>query len=156
MAIRAKDDLCAVMLFLNRMHWQRSDGEIAVDAPVEGLEAKIRSKIAGELHLDGTVDGLEVGSLAWVLTKGDFHGAVDRVRRARAGDVVHLDVTIDVTHQEGAVDVAHGNAAFVDGFDFDVNVARDLNLKIHFDNVALEFTVAATVVAIAAERAVDV
>src|SRR5215472_8761501 len=144
------------MLFLNGMHRQTSDREIAVDAPVEGLEAKIRCEIAGELQLDGTVDGLEVGSLAGILPKGDFDRTVDGVRGAGARDVVHLDVAINVTDQEAAIDVAHGNAALVDGLDFDVNVAGDLNLKIHFDNVALEFAVAATVVAVAAERAVDV
>src|SRR5579864_1506839 len=144
------------MLFLNGVHGQSRDGEIAIDAAVESLEAKIRSKIAGELQLDGTVDGLEVRSFARILPEGNFHRAVDRARGAGASDVVHLDVTVDVAHQKAAANVADGNASLTYGFDFNINVARDLNLKIHFDDIALEFAVAAAVVAMAAEGAVDV
>src|SRR5215467_14505126 len=144
------------MLFLNGAHWQSGDREIAVDAAVERLETEISSQALGKLKFDSTIDGLEIGGFAGILPKGNLHWAVDGAGRAGTGDVAHLDIAVDVAHKKISADVAYGNAAFVDGFDFDVNVARDLDLKIHFNDVAFEFAVAAPLVTMAAERAVDV
>ena len=72
------------------------------------------------------------------------------------GNVGHFDVAVDVAHQKISVDVADHDVPFVDSLDFDVDVARNTQLKIHLDDVALEFTMPAPVVAMTAKGTVDV
>src|SRR5438094_8138728 len=77
-------------------------------------------------------------------------------RCPRTGNFLHFDVAIDIAHKKTPIGVAHQNAAFIHSLDFDVDVAGNTELKIHLDDVALEFAPAASVVAIAAERPVHI
>ena len=53
-----------MMLFLNGAHRQGGDGKIAVDAAVEGFEAKISGQARSETKLDVAVDGVKVRAFA--------------------------------------------------------------------------------------------
>src|SRR5437016_13898320 len=145
-----------MMLFLNGAHRQRGDGKIAVDAAVEGLETKIRGQALRETQIHVAVYGAEIGVFARVLTKGNLDRTIHSTRRPGTGDVVHFDVAIDIAHKKTTVDVAHQNAALIHSLDFDVDVAGNAELKIHLDDITLEFAAAASIVAIAAERPVHI
>src|SRR5258708_29986115 len=151
-----KSYLRTMMLFLNGAEWQRGDGKIAVDAAVEGLEAKIRGQALREPQLHVAVHGPEIGIFTRILAKGNLDGTIHSTRRPRTGHVVHFDVAIDIAHKKNPVDVAHQNAALIHSLDFDVDVARNAELKIHLDDITLEFAAAASIVAIAAERPVHI
>src|SRR5258708_27523709 len=151
-----KSYLRTMMLFLNGAHRQRGDGKIAVDAAVEGLEAKIRGQALREPQLHVAVHGPEIGIFTRILAKGNLDGTIHSTRRPRTGHVVHFDVAIDIAHKKNPVDVAHQNASLIHSLDFDVDVARNAELKIHLDDITLEFAAAASIVAIAAERPVHI
>src|SRR5437879_6027913 len=116
-AVCVKNYLRAMMLFLNGAHWQRGDGKIAVDAAVEGLEAKIRGQALRETQIHVAVYGAEIGIFARVLAKGNLDRAIHSTRRPRTGNVVHLYVAIDIAHKKTPVDVAHQNAALIHSLD---------------------------------------
>src|SRR5437016_3832927 len=145
-----------MMLFLNGARRQRGDGKIAVDAAVEGLESKTSGQAWRESQMPVAVYGAEVGLFARVLAKGNLDRAIHSMRRPETCDVVHFDVAIDIAHKKTPVDVAHQYAALIHSLDFDVDVAGNAELKIHLDDVALEFVAAAPIVAIAAERPVHI
>src|SRR5438094_1371713 len=155
-AVRVKNYLRAMMLFLNGAHWQSGNGKIAVDGAVEGLEAKIRGQALRETQLHVAVYGAEIGIFARVLAKGNLDRTIHCTRGPRTRNFVHFDVAIDIAHKKTPIGVAHQNAAFIHSLDFDVDVAGNTELKIHLDDVALEFAPAASVVAIAAERPVHI
>ena len=144
------------MLFLEGVHRQSRNGEIAVDAAVEGLEAEIRGQAWRETQLDGAIHGAEFRILPRILAEGHFDGAIDGMGGPGTGNVGHFDVAVDVPHQKISVDVADHDVPFVDSLDFDVDVARNTQLKIDLDDVALEFTMPAPVVAMAAKGTIDV
>src|SRR4029077_19221051 len=147
----------AFVFFLHCVRRQGGHRKIAVDAAVEGFEAKVGGEAADKGQLDVAVYGLKAGFFAGIFTESDLDRAVDGVRDSRPSDVVHADVTIDVADHEGAGHVADGDMSLVDSADVGVDVARDVQDEIHFHDVAFKVTVlAATVIAIAAERTVAV
>src|SRR5437660_10344236 len=151
-----KNYLRTMMLFLTGAHRQSGNEKIAVDAAVEGLEAKICGQALRKTQIHVAVYGAEIGVFARVLTKGNLDGTIHSTRRPRTGNVVHFDVAIDIAHKKTPVDVAHQNAALIHSLDFDVDVAGNPELKIHLDDITLEFAAAASIVAIAAERPVHI
>src|SRR5437899_3552700 len=78
-----------MMLFLNGARRQRGDGKIAVDAAVEGLEAKIRGQAWRETQIHVAVYGAEIGIFARVLAKGNLDRTIHSTRRPGTGNVVH-------------------------------------------------------------------
>src|SRR5207249_10626119 len=98
-----------MMLFLNGARRQRGDGKIAVDAAVEGLEAKIRGQAWRETQIHVAVYGAEIGIFARVLAKGNLDRTIHSKRRTGTGNVVHFDVAIDIDHKETHADVTHQN-----------------------------------------------
>src|SRR5216117_1710866 len=112
-----------MMLFLNGARRQRGDGKIAVDAAVEGLEAKIRGQAWRETQIHVAVYGAEIGIFARVLAKGNLDRTIHSTRRPGTGNVVHFDVAIDIAHKETPADVPHQNAPLIHSLDFDVHVA---------------------------------
>src|SRR5437879_9153920 len=155
-AVCVKNYLRAMMLFLNGARRQRGDGKIAVDAAVEGLEAKIRGQAWRETQIHVAVYGAEIGIFARVLAKGNLDRTIHSTRRPGTGNVVHFDVAIDIAHKETPADVPHQNAPLIHSLDFDVHVAGNAELKIHLDDVALELAAATSIFAIAAERPVHI
>src|SRR5215813_6720375 len=92
----------------------------------------------------------------WVPPERNLDWSVDGMRGPGTGNVVHFDVAIDVAHKKIAIDVADGNAAFIHGFNLNIDVARNVELKVHLDDVSLVAVKIHAVVALAAKWAVHV
>src|SRR5277367_3056483 len=154
------DDFSAVVFFLHCVQRHSGHRKIAIDAAVEGLEAEVGGEASCKEEIDVAVDRLKAGILARVLAKADFDGAIDGVRQAGAGHAIELDVTVHVARDEIAGDVVDDDAAFIHGFQLDIDIAGDVEHKIHFDDVAVLVATAARALAavftLAAERAVNV
>src|SRR5437660_3711084 len=151
-----KNYLRAMMLFLNGARRQRGDVKIAVDAAVEGLEAKIRGQAWRETQIHVAVYGAEIGIFARVLAKGNLDRTIHSTRRPGTGNVVHFDVAIDIAHKETPADVPHQNAPLIHSLDFDVHVPGDAELKIHLDEVDHELAAPQSIFAFLAKSTVHI
>src|SRR5215469_6076670 len=116
---------------------QRRHCKVAIDVAVHRLEAKVSGQPTDKVELHRPVDGAEVGVFLGILPKHNLHSPVDGASQGfPAAYVLHVDAAIHVVHGEVADHVAHAHAPRVYRLQFQVHVARHVQLKVHFDDVA--------------------
>src|SRR5215469_624734 len=116
-----------------------------------------------EVEIYGSINSPKITGLPGILPKDDLHSAVHGARLGfAAADILHFDSAIYVAYGEVADHIANAHPSGVHGSELQVHAARDLELEVHLDHVAVVAVPAASAaaiaitVAIAAKGPVDV
>ena len=90
---------------------------------------EIGGQVGAEADIQVAVDRYEGAGGSGIFPESGADAAVDRFAADRARDVLQLDVAVDVADREVAPDVFNQDVAVVDGFQDQVGLFRNLQLK---------------------------